>query len=290
MTYGIFYVEILVILVLTGRSEQTNLSYVISICSREGQLCNGALIRPNWILTTAQCLIVIEEHGKYEEFDTGKETRFTLMARTHSGKELKRKSSQIILHEGFELKYKLHDIALIYTKISFTLGDGIGLIELQKERMDFDNLKVTVANWGKNQSEAFRCMDGNMNALQLPVLPKTDCRKLYAESVFDKHFEESSVICVGVLGETTCNGYLGTPIVYEGKLIAIVSMHGGCHAKLPSLSTAVASYIPWIDQLYELTNRLRGGVVASGTIDDYCSAAVFASVLFYSFLVVNRIL
>lgn len=236
-----------ILLVLHCQSE-TNVKdlsfpFLVNICFESSQICVGTLVQNSWVLTAAHCLVL---GADYQSVSSGEdEGLFTLQMGVR--KIQLRKSKRIIIHQGYEPETKMDDIALIKTNKPFEITSEINIIRPETINIELDNVNVTVATWGWVEEQNSKCMRGELQILTLPLLPNAECKHVYSSIVFKKYFEDNKINCAGLYGEHSCNGDGGSPVVYDEKLIAIVSLNPGCQKIQPSLNTKVAYYSHWIE-------------------------------------------
>ncbi|GJQ81899.1 hypothetical protein Trydic_g9138 [Trypoxylus dichotomus] len=239
----------LILLILNANRLQgkdgTQIPFLVSVCSSGDHICNGVLIHESWVLTAAHCLVLEGELPSIRDRNSLKRTRLVVSVRTPD-EDVKRLSQQVFIHRQFKSESRLNDVAMIHTDEPFQLNNGVEIIQIENETVNLHEHELETMSWGGNRSHIFPCMEGNLELLRLPMVEHKLCVELYNKSVYEEYLQPDRVICVGNFGDSFCNGHTGGPIVFEGKLVALVIINGGCKQMLPSVNILVKPYIGWI--------------------------------------------
>ncbi|CAG0900556.1 unnamed protein product [Darwinula stevensoni] len=267
-----------------GRSAGGSSSYIgewpwqaaIYDVSREEIICGAALIRENWLLTTASCLNVkgsrisrrpnefIVYLGKYY--------------RNHSlddGFVQRRQMSRIILHEDLNLRNLDSDIALVRLTEPAILTWRVQLACLPNqfhpsEENPNDGKFGWVAGWGVDDSDTPSHALADVN---IPVISNSKCIQdtIYTTGdLASTGILTSNMFCAGYGIETpledyktVCPGDSGSPMVFYSEsswqVEGIVShsfSRERCSARRPgqyAVFTKVNRFISWIESKIENT-------------------------------------
>lgn len=202
--------------------------------ARGNDFCGASLIAPNYLLTTASCMVnaisVTAILGAHNLNDS-KENVVTVV------------SEDIILHEDFDSVKYLNDIALIKLPKPIKETDTIKIVKLIQEDDGYN--KATATGWGKTSDQQHHYNDV-LQKVELQVITNSKCRS-YTDA-YKKIIKEEHLCTAGEGTLGVCDGDAGSPLVSNGLQIGISSFHYvTCEEGYPSVFTRVSKYGKWID-------------------------------------------
>ena len=161
-----------------------------------------------------------------------------------------RQVDRIVIHEAYDPRGSLHDIALI--RLAQPFGARAQTVQLQSPRLDrvFSSPGAcsVVTGWGRTQ-EGAQTLPDQLQAVDLPVIDNATCASVYsAEEI------TAGQVCAGYEQGTmdSCQGDSGGPLVAPGgptewTQLGVVSWGAGCaRPRAYGVYTRVSHYIDWI--------------------------------------------
>lgn len=227
--------------IIDGVDAQPNEAPFIVSLNRGSHFCAGSIIRPNWILTAAHCLIY---------------TDFKAIAGLHVRSDMNgtqersiTSKDQYIVHEKYKGGVGPNDIGLIYFPEPFDLTAlNVKAIDLPAAGMVLSG-DGTILGWGQNRAGVLPQV---LQKLDTNVLGYAECKK---ELPYQAPIADVNICTKGVNKyEGACNGDSGGPLVKYitsgAVLIGIVSWgYVPCAAtSYPSVFTSTAYYTDWISK------------------------------------------
>ncbi len=215
-------------------------------------MCGGALIAGNWVVTAAHCLFDASGNPIAPEFTTALMGEHNV--RRLEGSEQSIAVTGIFIHDGYNPWTSDHDIALLRLATPVVASDMVTTIPLvTKETMALAAVQqqATVTGWGVT-SEGGTSPKVLMEAT-VPITDNAVCNASYGgitENMLCAGFEDGGV--------DACQGDSGGPLVVADELgnwhlAGIVSFGNGCaQARYYGVYTRVSQYVDWVNETVAL--------------------------------------
>lgn len=223
-------------------TNQSSVSYQISLQYKGGHFCGGSFIRTDVILCAAHCV--------YNRNVSDFAVRAGTLVRDRGGVIIN--VLNIIIHESYDPNSFDYDYSLIFLDKYDTTRLMMGIIQLPSSSSDVvpDNTTLFVFGWG----DTFNFFENQryLRAVYVPKFPDGTCNDT---THYDGKITER-MICAGFEGgrKDSCQGDSGGPLVQQqssGGLpvqYGVVSWGFGCaQPKRPGIYSKVSSVLDWID-------------------------------------------
>ncbi|KAI5644523.1 trypsin domain-containing protein [Phthorimaea operculella] len=203
-------------------------------------VCGGAVVSDRHIVTAAHCV-----HGADPEYIK------VVVGTTNLNRVAQRYNViAIYINDKFDFLQRRHDIAVIKVCGTF-VNQHVDILELGDNHLN-EGDPVILSGFGSQEPQGDTSLV--MNALNLSVFDQETCK--YAmrntRNVTDEMFCTFSGI-----GEGTCHGDSGGPLIQGDKLVGVVSWGIPCAAGFPDVHTRIAPYVGWIQEVIKNTSKCR---------------------------------
>ncbi|CAB0015721.1 unnamed protein product [Nesidiocoris tenuis] len=214
------------------------------------RFCGGSIITNTFILTAAHCL----------DDTTASDVRVAvgdhdMAGRVRTGYEQSIDALRFIIHNKWNTKRVVNDIAIIQLARKINFNQNVGPVCLPSSVVDLEGQTVTAMGWGLTKT--FMENDrGMLRKVDLKVEDLLPCVKAYGHMI---NFHKPTQICSYGRNKDTCQGDSGGPLVWldpqTNRLtqVGLVSFGAECGSTSPGVNTDVAVFMPWINSVLKST-------------------------------------
>jgi plasma kallikrein len=139
------------------------------------------------------------------------------IAKDEKYKEENRDIVNIIIHENFNPKNLLFDIALLIVASPFpTDNPSIGTICLPSPDQVYAGAQCTLSGWGKERYGTKETYSYVLKKVEMPAITNADCQTQLKASRLGQNFVlHPTLLCAGEPGKDACTGDGGSPLVSD---------------------------------------------------------------------------
>ncbi|XP_046991902.1 trypsin-like [Schistocerca americana] len=220
----------------SGKSEDE----MVSLQKNATHWCGATILNQDWALTAAHCVEVSED-------------TYEVLAGTNSVTEggTRHTVTDISSHEGYNASDSwVNDIAVLKVSPAFPIdGVTVAPIQLPEQGEEVpDSATATVVGWGKLWY--FGPYPDGLLKVDVRTWAQWLCESVYADINYSIY---PTQICAILFEDRkyydACSGDGGGPLLYEGKVVGLVSWGHYCgEPPYPSVYTRVSSYVDWITE------------------------------------------
>nr|XP_006817846.1 PREDICTED: low-density lipoprotein receptor-related protein 2-like [Saccoglossus kowalevskii] len=218
------------------------LPWQVSLLSGRSHFCGGTLVRPQWIVTAAHC--IVDEDASNLEVHMGVTMHDDW---TQTATRVVKGVSRIIMHNSYDDSTYDYDIALLELSSMVQLNDYVRLACLPPSDMHFpDGKECLISGWGWTEE------DGTapyvLQMATVPLVNLTECAMQLPHTT-------DRMMCAGYTegGIDTCQGDSGGPLIcnmdnFKWYLAGVVSWGNGCaRPHSPGVYARITYFRDWID-------------------------------------------
>ncbi|WP_426731248.1 serine protease [Myxococcus faecalis] len=209
--------------------------YHVRILGRGASTCEGALVRPGWVLTTASC---VSGFLPSELLLIAGEVRTDVTEPTQQS----RAAQRWVPHPSFTVLggAPVHDLAVIQTTTPFTVTSAVSPIALPSSAPALGT-SHTATGWGHSGTGG--PVSTQLQHASMPVHSLANCAPNIARPPVG-----GAELCLGIVNQArgACVGDEGAPLASNGTLYGLMSWDGTGACQQFTVFTNVASYVTWI--------------------------------------------
>ncbi|XP_052749974.1 chymotrypsin-1-like isoform X2 [Galleria mellonella] len=194
-------------------------------------VCGSAVVSKSHVVTAAHCVLGAEP--QYVKVVVG--------TNNLDKGGLQYNAEAININEGYDGTSRVNDIAIVKITGSFDL-QHVTILDLDNNELS-EGDPVILTGFGAQEpnGESSR----QMYALNLTVFCQETCR--YAMR-YSKEVVDSMFCTFTQIGQGTCHGDSGGPLIKDNKLVGLVSWGIPCAVGFPDVHTRISHYTEWIKE------------------------------------------
>uniref|UniRef100_A0A182N2T7 Peptidase S1 domain-containing protein n=1 Tax=Anopheles dirus TaxID=7168 RepID=A0A182N2T7_9DIPT len=190
-------------------------------------ICGGAVLNQQWVITAASCMF-----GR-----TTTDTRVVVGAYRLSQGGFNLGLRRIIIHPNFADATLANDVAVVRVSSLMVLSDAVQGVQLGSYYVNVA-YGALVSGWGRIEFSNPQFPD-NLQYIAVNVISQLECRARFA-APYDARIYDSTLCSSSPIGQGTCLGDAGSPLVHGAELHGIVSWGIPCGEGYPDVIQARA--------------------------------------------------
>uniref|UniRef100_A0A8C2IIY1 chymotrypsin n=1 Tax=Cyprinus carpio TaxID=7962 RepID=A0A8C2IIY1_CYPCA len=193
--------------------------------------CGGSLINQNWVLTAAQCAVMVGSHrvilGEHNRGSNDEPIQIQVV-------------SKVITHPLYNSVTFNNDIALLKLSSPVTFTPRISPVCLASSDTSIvPGTRCFTTGWASPEI---------LQQTVVPIISPAVCRQIWGQSRIT-----DAMICAGASGSSSCQGDSGGPLVCESSgvwtLVGSVSWERStCDPRFPAVYTSISQLRSWINE------------------------------------------
>ncbi|XP_076766920.1 uncharacterized protein LOC143433467 [Xylocopa sonorina] len=210
--------------------------YVVSLRMFNRHVCGGAIIDQHHILTAAHCVVAMQGYLNLVIVVSGT-TNLQKGGTPH-------KVVGMWSHPDYNGKTKVNnDIGVIKLASPISYNNFQKAVPLASARPPVHS-KATVSAWGKVSTNGQ--VSNSLQYLNLNIIDLNQCRKYH-----ELEINNSAICTFNGVGTGLCNGDSGSPLVYNGRVVGVVSRGIPCAQGAPDVFTSVSDTLSFINKFID---------------------------------------
>ncbi|XP_055531903.1 chymotrypsin-2-like [Wyeomyia smithii] len=199
---------------------------------RNSHICGAVVISNRWLLTASHCTIGTQAY----------QLRVVVGSIDQSSGGVSYNLLQKIEHPDFNDYTLENDIALLMTGYPIEMSRLVQPITMGNTMVPAGKI-ATASGWGKLQVDA--AASTMLQYMEVRTLNNLECRLRH--DVQNREKVNAGNLCTFLrVGQGTCMGDSGSPLIVEGVLVGLVSWGVPCAVGKPDVYTRVATHRAWI--------------------------------------------
>uniref|UniRef100_A0A4Y0BQB4 Peptidase S1 domain-containing protein n=1 Tax=Anopheles funestus TaxID=62324 RepID=A0A4Y0BQB4_ANOFN len=208
--------------------------YQASFRTADGtHICGGAVLNQQWVITAGSCMA-----GRATT-----DTRVVVGAYRLSQGGFNLGLRRIVIHPNFASETLANDVAVVRVSSPIVLSDAVQGVQLGSYNVNVA-YGALVSGWGRLEFSNPQFPD-NLQYIAVNIISQLECRARFA-APYDARIYDSTLCSSSPVGQGTCLGDAGSPLVHGAELHGIVSWGIPCGEGYPDVYARISSHRGWI--------------------------------------------